>query len=178
MNASGSSRSAFTLIELLVTVAIIGALSSMLLPALSRGKESGQSAVCQGNLHQIGLALQMYVDENGNRMPAMYDFDPTAITNRPSIDVVLTNQLGSQRVLRCPSDFQQIFETTRSSYAWNTLLNGQNADQLKMITTTVTTRIPLVFDKQHFHSALGPKRGVNYLYADGHIRNRFVLSGK
>ena len=63
----------FSLVELLVTVAIIAVLAALLLPALSRAKESGRTTACQGNLHQIGIALQLYVSESGNRMPTLHD---------------------------------------------------------------------------------------------------------
>jgi prepilin-type N-terminal cleavage/methylation domain-containing protein/prepilin-type processing-associated H-X9-DG protein len=173
-------RVAFSLVELLVTIAIIAVLASLLLPALNRAKESGRTSFCQGNLHQIGLALQIYVGENRNRMPTMYDqgAGTNFLTNTTSINLVLGSQLGSGKVLRCPSDNAQIFETTGSSYSWNTLLNGQDADHLQMMTLSAgSTKTPLLFDKQSFHGILGSSHGQNYLYADGHIKNLLIIPG-
>ncbi len=172
-------KAAFSLIELLVTLAIIGILAAMILPGLSRAKETGRATSCKGNLHQIGLALQMYVGESRNRMPTMYDqaAGTNFQTNLPTINSVLSNQLGSQQVLCCPSDNVQVFQQTGSSYSWNNLVNGQDADHLQVFATAYPlTIIPLVFDKQSFHAALGSKRAVNYLYADGHIKNLLILS--
>ncbi len=57
-------RAAFTLIELLVTIAIIGILAGLVLPSLGRATGAAQGARCAGNLHQLGLAWQMYADES------------------------------------------------------------------------------------------------------------------
>jgi prepilin-type N-terminal cleavage/methylation domain-containing protein/prepilin-type processing-associated H-X9-DG protein len=66
---NASAAIGFTLAELLVVTAIIGILSALLLPALSNGKAQGKGASCKNHLRQMGVALEMYVQDSGNRYP-------------------------------------------------------------------------------------------------------------
>ena len=56
-------RTGFTLIELLVVIAILALLAALLLPVLTRAKAAAKSAACKSNLRQLGLALNMYVND-------------------------------------------------------------------------------------------------------------------
>jgi prepilin-type N-terminal cleavage/methylation domain-containing protein len=185
------SGHAFTLIELLVVIAIIALLAALIFPAFSRAKESGKGAACISNLRQIGIALQVYVQENNNRLPVMRDKSWTTTNDLPSPDQVILNQLGNIRVLLCPSDKwpngqqkplpqlgETYFEQTGCSYSWNSLLNGEDADHLTALGLRFDPhQIPLMFDKETFHAARGVKKGVNYLYADSHIKNLLAIEG-
>jgi prepilin-type N-terminal cleavage/methylation domain-containing protein len=62
-------RGAFTLIELLVVIAIIAILAAMLLPTLAVAKEKARRTTCCNALRQLGLAVQMYGNDNQQTVP-------------------------------------------------------------------------------------------------------------
>ncbi|MCP3968436.1 MAG: prepilin-type N-terminal cleavage/methylation domain-containing protein [Lentisphaerae bacterium] len=66
----------FTLIEILVVIAIIAILASMLLPALSKARETAKAIKCVSNLKQIGQVSSMYWDDYSalNTAPASIPF--------------------------------------------------------------------------------------------------------
>ena len=62
-------RAGFTIIELLVSLAIIGILMALLLPALSGARETARKTQCMSNLHNLGLAMTLF-DTAQKRLPA------------------------------------------------------------------------------------------------------------
>src|SRR5258708_9962156 len=117
-------RRAFTFVELLVVIGIIALLIAILLPALSKPRESANRTACLSNVKQITLAFIMYTNDNKGSFP----FCALAATPQLQEDWVWWTQAAipniadhgigpylklsptNYKVLICPSD-QTTFRT-------------------------------------------------------------------
>ena len=62
-------RRAFSLIELLVVIAVVAALLAVLAPSLARVKQQAKIVAVNSDLYQIGLCLEMYMNEHDGAHP-------------------------------------------------------------------------------------------------------------
>lgn len=157
----------FTLTELLAVIGIIGVLAAIAGPVISGARARADAAKCLGNLRQLGVALNAYLTENNDTMPALLAGRKTRDSEEPTIDVVLAEYAGGAPIFRCPADRAE-WKASGTSYYWNPALNGQRANALNFLGLTESaTRIPVLSDKEGWHAG-GPGPKVNILYADGH----------
>jgi prepilin-type N-terminal cleavage/methylation domain-containing protein len=90
-----SARRAFTLIELLVVVAIIAVLVAILLPSLSRAKETTRRTICAANLKAQAQGLQVYASQYSDCLPQFQPGDrynlPPAPPASPTIQTYVSS---------------------------------------------------------------------------------------
>lgn len=194
---------AFTLIELLAVIAIVGVLTTLAYAGVGAVIGKGHTTRCLANMRQVGTAIQMFVGENGGRLPSVEHRQQISWTN------TLAAYLGTNFIGRCRA-LREYPPQMRVTYGWNDMLVdplSYEGIQLSQVTQPSATMV--LAEKQaggdfrdhfHFGRSLGIRGRIsmaafegdvnttahgskaNYLFLDGHaesltpgeVRNRLT----
>ena len=168
----------FTLIELLVVIAIIGILAGILLPVLSRARESARKTQCMSNVKQIGMGLIMYANENIETFPSSTTGSNDAMI---SLNLLYDTYISDNKVFNCPSDTtvtaatnagmsvstsggNEYFTSTQSSYGYD-----RSHTQADDADVALAADRPPVTPSATASTANHNSRGQNVVYVDGHV---------
>lgn len=116
------SRYGFTLIELLVVIAIIAILAAILFPVFGRAREKARQTTCQSNLKQMGLALNMYIQDWDELLPSYTNWPAKLEPYIQKRNAVA--QSSASTVWACPTaagrnsyNYTYAYNVTAASYA-------------------------------------------------------------
>jgi prepilin-type processing-associated H-X9-DG protein len=189
----------FSVLELLVVIGIISMLAALLFPAFLTVRGKARQVVCASNLHQIGLSVSMYVQDNDGLYPRAVDAVDRAapqgwaafpdfaadIPRMGMLHEVLQPYIQSPQLFACPADtgfgvhdfypvtmnaFPSSYEKYGTSYIYRTGIAARRAGDASI---TAPSQINVLLDSAgYWHGTLLPlAQRYNVLFADGHVRN-------
>ena len=139
-------------------VVALGLVGSILLPSLCKSSETANRAKCASNLHQIGLAILLYQQDNGGAYPDTLG------------RLILNEQIGAE-VFVCPSGNDERSPATMPADIAADIDAGPAKHHCSYVylgrgltAKTVTDTTVIAFDAPDDHD----RDGVNVLYGDGH----------
>ncbi len=176
-------RAAFTLVELLVVIGIIGVLIGILLPVMSKARESSRRTACAAQLRDVGNLFRMYLNTYKNRLPkanTLPSHQPP-FNSFPSIYETIDKAFikqppgqpqGSSGVWRCqsdrittfdvvgvPKDFETYFDREGGSFTYDPFFDAilaQDFDSMGPINQVLEKAIAFFRERRK----LGPERLV------------------
>jgi prepilin-type processing-associated H-X9-DG protein len=129
---------AFTLMEILVVGAIIIILAALAVPAFTRALENGKATKDLNNLRQIGMAIQTYLNDNDQALPASATWPGTSMT-----PMLYQKYIATRRVFQSPFDRRTPVESDTAPVSYGINHNiyfklGTNPNVLKIVSPSST----------------------------------------
>lgn len=107
--AKQKSLRGFTLIELLVVISIIALLMVILLPALQRVRKQARAVLCQSNLKQWGMSLNIYTEDHEGYLPgnmvgheSIWLIRGSSVTDDRLDEPRILNPINMEKLACCP----------------------------------------------------------------------------
>ncbi|MBN2642854.1 MAG: DUF1559 domain-containing protein [Victivallales bacterium] len=171
----------FTLVELLTVIGIIAILAGIIIPVSMNVRARGVKTSCLNNLRQIGLALNMYADDNKGFYPYCTQFPsnpPVGQEGMPGIAETLLPYAKAEKVFLCPADAgEKYFRSEGSSYDWKAeVYNGLKIGRKNVVEESLPAlpNIPVMFDYDNFHGNPDSRTAKNYLYPTGNVSGELL----
>jgi prepilin-type N-terminal cleavage/methylation domain-containing protein len=183
----------FTLIEMLVVIGIIGFLIGMLLPTLNKAQAQANRAKCMSNLHQIGLDMLIYAeDNNGYLFPDKLGWPgsgrPPALVPGTSDQYnvwtyYVFNKIWNPPIMLCPADLEPSGDHSyilndhmaywRVKYSTE-LPNHRSPSDVVVMGEKISSLPDYYMEYGEFDGLVdayrhGPTLGSNYLMLDMHV---------
>ena len=158
---------AFTLAELLCLVAVMAAVIAVLLPAALSRRYHHCYINCSNNLKQIGLAFRTWSIDNRDRLPMAVSTNEGGTMELVKSGLayqqfaVMSNELSTPKILRCPEDKSRTFAANFSLGLGNT-----NLSYFVGLDATETNAAMLLSGDRHLTNAMPLIRGKLYLYTN------------
>ena len=184
----------FTLIELLIVIAIIAILAGMLLPVISKAKNTAHATTCLNNLKQSGTSLLLYAETWQDMFPIVHKgtfAHPEELPGEPQwFTPLLSDGKYKLEYLKCPSDKFWKKEDGIQSYVINAMFTfGNRLSGLRSASNRIVLSergeedgapvehqcYPGMSEPDDWADEIAaerhPGRKANYLFADGHTEN-------
>ncbi|MDR1281692.1 MAG: DUF1559 domain-containing protein [Opitutaceae bacterium] len=185
----------FTLIELLTVIAIIGILAAIIIPTVGVVRGKARAAQCASNLRQIGLAMNLYADENKDTFPKANTDDPDnpipwMLKLAPYVGIS-DQQMGSAPkfratgVFNCPDfvcsnvsgdpDFRKVAYAYQDNISgsvysrWKYLRSAPPAPSQYFLLTEIAENMDTFKPGTYPIAFRHPGKSANFLFADGHV---------
>jgi len=167
MKTEESSTSGFSVLELSVVVLLLALLAMALMPAGRGNKAKATRINCVNNLKEIGLSFRTWALDNQDNYPMR-----VSITNHGAMELastgllfsvfqVMSNELSTPKVLRCPTDTKR-----KCANGFTTAFGNSNLSYFVGIDSTDTNPQMFLAGDRNITNGVTPNRGLLDLSSD------------